>query len=380
MSRLRVGTAWLLLVWLSLVALSPLVSRSVGAQEPDAAVEDAAEEGDAAAEGDTTAEEGEEGEEEAAEPSQPSGPLPVPRPVYVGLYIVHVPELALAENSAVVDFYLWFRWQGDDIDPPGTYEYMNLVGGYELTSAIVYTDDEGNPAPEDLGDGWRYQLFHVQGRFGNPFDVRAYPFDSQDVVITLEDTDMVVADMVYVADESTHIVHPDLHIPGWELGEVSAEVIESHYPTNFGDTRRAIGEDVYSRFRYAVRVHRPVIGYSATTLLPIAIVMLITMVMFLIESKYFEGRLGLGITSLISAVALQLTASSDLPSTGYLVLLDHVYNLSYAVIFLGLLESVVSVRLYDKGEIERARRIDVVTMVAMVLLFFGGVGLLIALR
>jgi hypothetical protein len=371
MSRKR-GRAWLAVpvVGAALVALAARAQPAPVAVDAEALVEASAE---------TDADEGVE-EEETEERSQPSGPLPVPRPVSVGLYIVQIPELALAENSSIVDFYLWFRWQGDDIDPSSTYEFMNLVAGWDLSSATVYTDDDGNPLPEDLGDGWRYQLFHVQARFGHPFDTRAYPFDSQDVVIILEDTDAVVSDMVYVADDSTHVVHPTLEIPGWELGAVSAEVLESHYPTNFGDTRRAIGEDVYSRFRYEVRIHRPVIGYSATTLLPIAIVMLITMVMFLIESKYFEGRLGLGITSLISAVALQLTASSDLPSTGYLVLLDHVYNLSYAVIFLGLLESVVSVRLYDKGEIERARRIDIVTMIAMALLFFGGVGLLVAFR
>lgn len=319
--------------------------------------------------------------EEAAEEverSQAEGDLPTPRPVSVGMYVFHVPELDLSTNSYLVDFYLWFRWQGDDIDPSTTFEFMNLVGGWDLMEITVYTDDEGEPAIEDLGDGWRYQVFHYQGRFGHAFDIRAYPFDSQELVIMLEDTDMVIDDMVYVVDDGSLTLHPGLTIPGWDIEGVDAEVIEQDYPTNFGDTRRAPGADRYSRFRYAVRVSRPVLGYAATTLLPIAIVMLITMVMFLIESKYFEGRLGLGITSLISAVALQLTAAGDLPANGYLVLLDHVYNLSYAVIFLSLAESVISVRIYDKGETERARRLDLFTMLAMLVLFFGGTGALIA--
>ena len=317
-------------------------------------------------------------EEPEIERSLPEGDLPTPRPVSVGMYVFHVPELDLSTNSYLVDFYLWFRWQGDDIDPSTTFEFMNLVGGWDLMEITVYTDDEGAPAIEDLGGGWRYQVFHYQGRFGHAFDIRAYPFDSQELVIMLEDTDMVIDDMVYVVDDGSLTLHPGLTIPGWDIEGVDAEVIEQDYPTNFGDTRRAPGADRYSRFRYAVRVSRPVLGYAATTLLPIAIVMLITMVMFLIESKYFEGRLGLGITSLISAVALQLTAAGDLPANGYLVLLDHVYNLSYAVIFLSLAESVISVRIYDKGETERARRLDLFTMLAMLVLFFGGTGALIA--
>jgi hypothetical protein len=309
--------------------------------------------------------------------SQPSGALPVPRPVYVGVYLNDVPSLDLETNRYLVDFYLWFRWQGDDIDPSTTFEFMNAVESWDQLHAAVYTDDDGNMIPEDLGDGWRYQVFHVQGQFGHPFDVRAYPFDTQEIVLAIEDTDLVVDDMTYVADEGTLTLPPTLAIPGWDLGEVRAEVIQQDYPTNFGDTRRAIGEDHYSRFRYSVRVARPVIGYAATTILPIAIVMLITMVMFLIHPKYFEGKLGLGITSLISAVALQLTTAGDLPSTGYLVLLDHVYNLSYLVIFISLLASVWSVRVSDGGDDVRAQRIDRIMLVFSLVLFFGGTGLLV---
>jgi hypothetical protein len=355
-----------------LFAASVLLPVALAQPQPD---------GDPATGPSTPSEADEEAAAEAeSERSQPSGELPTPRPVYVGMYIFHVPELDLSTNSYLVDFYLWFRWQGDDIDPSSTFEFMNLVGGWDLMAITVYTDDEGAPAIEDLGDGWRYQVFHYQGRFGHAFDIRAYPFDSQELVVMLEDTDLVVDDMNYIVDEGTNTLHPGLEIPGWDINGVHAEIIEQDYPTNFGDTRRAPGADRYSRFRYAVRVSRPVLGYAATTLLPIAIVMLITLVMFLIESKYFEGRMGLGITSLISAVALQLIAAGDLPANGYLVLLDHVYNLSYAVIFLSLAESVISVRIHDRGEVERARRLDLLTMVAMLALFFGGTGLLIALH
>ncbi|MFO0681081.1 MAG: hypothetical protein U0234_03470 [Sandaracinus sp.] len=370
---LRGGLSWLVL---ALCLLAPMAR----AQDGEADAEPA------------EAEAEEEAEEEEAAPhelqdaivdsdaprSQPSGELPTPRPVYVGIYVNDVPSLDLQTNRCLVDFYLWFRWQGDDIDPSTTYEFMNAVESWDLLRAPVYVDEEDNPLPEDLGDGWRYQVFHVQGHFGHPFDVRAYPFDSQEIVIAIEDTDLVVEDMTYVVDEGTYTLPPTLAIPGWDLGEVRAEVIQQDYPTNFGDTRRPIGEDRYSRFRYSVVVARPVIGYAATTILPIAIVMLITMVMFLIDPKYFEGKLGLGITSLISAVALQLTAAGDLPSTGYLVLLDHIYNLSYGVIFLALLASVWSVRVHDRGEIQRAERIDRIMLVVSMLVFFGGTGLLVA--
>lgn len=294
-----------------------------------------------------------------------------PRRVYVGVYAFHVPQLDLSSNAYLVDFWLWFRWRGEDIDPSRTFEFMNQYEAWDVMKLPVYTDEQGNAKPDALGDHWFYQVFHVQARFGRPFDVRRYPFDEQKLVIAIEDTDSTTREMVYVADPGTTAIDPALDIPGWTLSHVSAEVTETTYPTNFGDPRRPVGADRYTRFQYTIHIARPVLGYLATTLVPISIVMLITFAVFLIPSKYFEGRLGLGITSLISAVALQLTAASDLPKTGYLVLLDHVYNLSYVVIFVATLESVIAVRLADADREAASRRLDRYALALSALVYFG---------
>lgn len=300
-----------------------------------------------------------------------------PRRVYVGAYAFNVPQLDLSSNAYLIDFWLWFRWRGDDIDPTRTYEFMNLYEGWDVLRQAIYTDEANNPRAEALGDGWHYQVFHVQARFGRPFDVRAYPFDTQQLVIAIEDGDQTTSDMVYVPDPGSTAVDPQLVIPGWILDRVTATTTETVYPTNFGDPRRPVGQDRYARFSYTLHLRRPVVGYLATTLLPIAIVMLITLVVFMIPFRYFEGRLGLGITSLISAVALQLTAAGDLPKTGYLVLLDHVYNLCYLVIFIATVESVVVVRIGDGGDEARARAIDRLTAALAAMVFFGGTAALI---
>lgn len=318
-------------------------------------------------------------EEEASEEGEEASDRHGPEEVFIGLYLHHVPELDVSSNSYLADFYLWFRWRGE-LDPTETFEFTNLVEGWDVMREALYVDDDDNPAPEELPDGYLYQVYHVQGRFGHPFDVRDYPFDEQEIVVLIEEADSTPEDLVYIVDRGTRQVHPQLEIPGWILREVNATVGVAEYPTNFGDTRRTPGEDSYAQFRYALRVERPVLGNIVATILPVAIVILITFIMFLIESTYFEGRLGLGITSLISAVALQLTAAADLPQTGYLVLLDHVYNVSYLTIFLALLESVIAVRLADNGYEQWSKRLDLLSLIFMPVLFFGGVALIIAFR
>ena len=63
-----------------------------------------------------------------------------------------------------------------------------------------------------------------------------------------------------------------------------------------------------------------------------------------------------------------------------MVLLDKIYNISYAVILVTLVESVISVKLHDRGKEQAAKWLDRGGLVACFLLFFGGIALIIFLR
>src|SRR3954466_15595900 len=109
-----------------------------------------------------------------------------PQTVSVGLYLQNIPDIDIKTNSFGAEFYLWFVWKGD-IDPTLTYELTNVVNVSELTKVPIFVDGSGNPAPDLLPDGRHIQQFHVYGRFGHPFPLGKYPFDSHDIVISLED-------------------------------------------------------------------------------------------------------------------------------------------------------------------------------------------------
>ena len=64
-------------------------------------------------------------------------------------------------------------------------------------------------------------------------------------------------------------------------------------------------------------------------------------------------------------MALQLTTNADLPQVGYMVLIDKLYNLSYVMILLSMVESVVAVRWHDAGREVAADRLDRGTLVLM---------------
>jgi hypothetical protein len=309
--------------------------------------------------------------EPSSEPPRESSP----QVVDVGVYVHHIPEIDLRSNTYLLDFYLWFRWSGS-IDPTKNFEFTNAVQSWDQLRTPIYVGDDGASQPEQLDGGVKYQAFHVHGRFQHAFPLHAYPFDQQDIVLALEDSQAVEGALVYRVDTQSTGYHQAITLPGWQVRGGRATVTREHYTSNFGDPRLPLSGDTYSHFTYALQLDRPVGGYLAKVLIPLGIVLLISFVVFFMHPRYFESRVTISLTNLISAVALQLSSGADLPNVGYLVLLDRIYHLCYLTIFLCLAESVIVARIHDDGRENTARRIDRLCMAGSPLLFVLGLAYL----
>jgi hypothetical protein len=291
----------------------------------------------------------------AAKPSCPAFEKGKPEGVVIGIYVNQIAAIDVKNNTFLADFYMWLRWSGEK-DPTQSLELVNAVEPWSFYREAIYKEDDGTVKADLLPDGCKFQQYHVQGRFAHPFDLSAYPLDKQEVTIRIEDSRFTSDELYYVADNVDARVDPAIHIPGWLIRETGGEVVKHNYATPMGDPR--LSGLPCSQYRFTLRLGRPLVGYLSKTLVPIAFVIVITMLIFFVSPRYFEGRLGLAVTTLISAVALQLTTSADLPQVGYLVLIDKLYNLSYVLILFAMLESTVVVRWHDAGDEVTARRID----------------------
>lgn len=348
-------------------------------------------------------------------PMEAGDPAPTgPEIATVGIYLLNVNDIDVKASIFMLDFYIWFRWRGQH-DPTASFEFLNIVDRWGMTRDAVYAE------PEVLPDGTKYQVFHVQGKFNRKFDLRAYPLDAQDLTIEVEDSQLDAGRLRYVADTTATGFDPAINIPGWliERDELAATVYR--HQTDFGrplpspdrgDTAappprphlsllppgvstpaalgigaiaghlrsgRTAGES-YARVVYRLAIYRPWLPYLTRLLVPVLVVLGSSFLVFLLAPGYVDSRIGIAITGLLTAVALHLTVSADLPQVGYLRLIDKIYNLSYALIFLSLLESVAAIRWRDQGREELAQRVDRICLVALPTASILGLVALIYLR
>ena len=291
-------------------------------------------------------------------------------PVLIGLYLQNISEIDIKTNSFTAEFYLWFRWHGD-IDPTQTFQITNAVNLTDLSQIPIYTDDAGVAKADTLPDGNKLQTYHVYGRFGHPFPLARYPFDNHDITISVEDSKHRLFELVHVVDEAGSTTRPDLTVPGWTLSPMQTQLGHSDFATTFGDTRSQLANERYSRVDFTVHIDRPVVGIVSKTVIPIALILLITFGAFFCQPGDIDARLCLTITALISAVALQITAATELPPTGSLLLLDKIYILSYATILAVTFCCIAANRFVHAEQEERAHTLDRWAFRLITVAYFG---------
>jgi hypothetical protein len=89
-------------------------------------------------------------------------------------------------------------------------------------------------------------------------------------------------------------------------------------------------------------VTRPALSMSIKIFLPIVLVVMCAVLVFFVKPKEISARIGLGITALLTLVALQLTASSALPDINYLMMLDKMFLLAYLFILVAIARAVAT--------------------------------------
>lgn len=295
-----------------------------------------------------------------------ASPAPVtPAEVIVGAYINDIQELDFKANNYVVDLYVWFRWKAPDIDPSKTMEFMNRYASDDNVRETLYEE------PKAMPDGSLYSIIRYQGRFSTKFPLEKYPFDTQLLKVVMEDSLSAANKQVYAPDKDGGInLNPQITLPGFKVGKPTMQIASNAYPTNFGDVSEPEA-DAYSRLSLSIPVTRPIVAMSIKTFVPIMLIVVCAALVFFVRPRYIEGRIGLGITALLTLVALQLATSSSLPDVDYLMMLDKIYLLAYVFIIIALGRVVATSWHSDEAQAERAiSRTDRIWAMALLAAYF----------
>jgi hypothetical protein len=299
------------------------------------------------------------GEEKAAKPVE----------VYVGVYVNQIFDVSLKDNKFSVDFYVWFRWIGDSVDPVESFEVVN---GRMDSKGGVY---------EDEIKGYRYASCRVVATMTKFWDISKFPLDNHVMTIEIEDNENEDSKLKYMPDTGNCGINPQVEVPGWRVSTAEAGAAGHSYKTNYGDTSLPTNnESVYSRFTYSILVVRPGYGYFFKLFFGVFIAALIAFLTFFIKPTDLDPRFGLGVGAIFAAVASEYVIASALPDTNIITMADKLHILAFIFIFLSIAESVLSLRLFTAGREAFSKKLDKTCFIIFLTVYMVLSFLMIVLR
>jgi hypothetical protein len=274
-----------------------------------------------------------------------------PAKVYTGIYVDRIVEISMRELSWTVDCYIWFNWT-DSMTPPG--DNFQVVDGWIESKEKKDENIKGNS---------HFVLYRIVARITSIFDETRFPCDDHLLTICIEDPAYTRQKLLWIADTSNSTVSSRVKVPGYLIYK-TAEVEKPHsYKTPRGDPRLAQGSKAtFSQFRMGVWIKRDGWGFFLKMFLPLFVAVAVASLSFFITPTDVDPRFGLGVGALFAAVANSYITSSMLPNTGLMSLADLINIIGTVTILLTLIESTISLHLYDrKNKQSLSRYLDMVS-------------------
>ena len=114
-----------------------------------------------------------------------------PTKVLSGIYVDRIKDVSLSDSTWDVDFYLWFKWNGSNVNPG---ENLQVLDGDIQNKELVDNYTNGT---------LHYEIYYVKANITKSFDITRFPVDNHILNIEIEDKKTLRQNLIYVPDNGT---------------------------------------------------------------------------------------------------------------------------------------------------------------------------------
>lgn len=240
-----------------------------------------------------------------------------PAKVRVGVVLSNVREYDIQKGTFEADFFLTLT---SEAPMPN----MDLI----------FTNGKSD-MKEVMADKPTFKMYRFIGTFSSPADLHDYPFDTQELVIEVEDDDNGVDQVELVPDQEHTNLDINFEVPGWETAFTKARVFVHNFPDRFDN------DDLYySRYQFSLGLRRYGTSAVFTVFVPAIVIVLISLTGLWITRDELEVRSNATTPMLAAAVLFHYALIQSLPATPYLTRADKLMLSVYIILGLHMLASL----------------------------------------
>jgi hypothetical protein len=283
--------------------------------------------------------------------------------------VLDIDRINSAEQNFTLNFYAIFRWLDTRLahDGPGNdIRSLSEVWNPRLTLLNTQkywenTRDEVEISPEGLVT---YRL-HVFGDFSQPLELRDFPQDSHVFEVPVVAAGYRANDIIFIPD--THMdsfMAEKLSVADWKVRDLRADPRE----VTFANGLKLPG------FVFSFEGKRLLHHYVIKAIVPLCLIVMMSWVVFWINPEQVSNQLSVAVTTVLTLIAYHIALSGRLPEIPYLTHMDKFLFSSTVLVFMALIEVVITSHLSSTNQLKLARRIDLTARWAFPLLFVSALG------
>jgi len=195
-----------------------------------------------------------------------------------------------------------------------------------------------------------------------PLDFHEFPFDFQVLPLRVESTMWPTSHMALSSAEEFTGFDDSFEMPEWTLVDLTAKASQV--------LRKQEGR-TYDRLDFNITIERKSGFYVWKIMLPMAIIVMLSWVVFWMSTEQLGRRAGISSTGMLTIIAYQFIVAGSLPRFPYFTLMDRLMLIALLAIAATMLVNLVGSRLDEKRrhQLDRSCRLvfPVVFLIAVFL-------------
>lgn len=293
-----------------------------------------------------------------------------PTRVYVVGAILDVDKINSSEQNFTLNFYVMFRWKDPSLahhEKGSIIRNLSEVWNPRLTIANTQrywknTRDEVEIAP----DGMVTYRLHVFGDFSQPMNLREYPQDHHVFKLPIVAVGYRPNEVVLVKEPGVDsFIAKKLSVADWRISNM--QTMTQVVPLVNGIKLPG--------FVFSFEGRRLLHHYIIKVIMPLILIVMMSWVIFWIDPRNVPNKLGVAVTTVLTLIAYHIALSGRLPEIPHLTNMDKFLFSSTILVFLSLIEVVITSHYVGADQLVFARRIDRISRWLFPLLFITAMGL-----
>lgn len=269
-----------------------------------------------------------------------------PDTVSVGSYVISVHDINFRDKQYTMRFWLWFVYDNPDFD---------------FATQLDIPNAKSIDTPEIILDslnGKTWAIMKMKSTMKESWNVLDFPFDRQHLKVQIENTLFDNNSLIFKPDIKGSTFDKNEAIDGWEIVNFQVTEKSNDYETGFGDPSPERNLQNFSSFLIEMDIQRNAWGLFMKIFIGMYIAFLISIISFTIHPSEFEPRFGLPVGGLFATVGNKYIIDSILPESSSFTLVDSLHTITFLGIFATLVVSAIALQESDKGNKEKAERIN----------------------